>query len=361
MKLFACPKCGATLFFRNLECACGAQVVFDPEAGKFSVDRDPCANREKIRCNFAAEEAGGLCRACQLSTVIPDTEHGDNLELWAVAESAKRWVMVNLHRWGWFTGDDPGMRPNFHLLSEETSEGTTYVTMGHAGGVVTINVTESNPAERIARREDLGERLRTMIGHFRHELAHFFFERLSEKEGFLVAFRELFGDERADYGAALKRHYADGPPEGWREHHITAYASSHPHEDWAESFAHVMHLTDIVDSFVATGLSSPEIPSADYDAYTERDSERLINLGTHLGIALNHTNRAMGLQDIYPFILNDITRAKLVFVHEQIGPQASDPPADPAASKDPTEAPTEPLMQPPIEAANGHSHPVEKE
>ena len=188
--------------------------------------------------------------------------------------------------------------------------------MGHDDGLVTINVTEADHAERVRRREDLGERLRTMIAHFRHEIGHFFFfKRLGPQPGFTGSFRDIFGDERADYGAALERHYGSGPSEGWTDNHVTPYASSHPHEDWAETFAHLLHLTDITDSFVAAGFSAPDLPGGPYDAYGEDDAARLIHIGAALGIGLNHINRSMGLQDIYPFVLTPVTRQKLVFAH----------------------------------------------
>lgn len=318
MKIYACPVCGQDLYFRNLVCTCGAEVTMDPEGAGFLVGPAHCANRAEIGCNWAAPVQGELCRSCAMTQVIPDTFHGENLALWSEAERAKRWVLVTLARWGLFTSADPGLRPVFHLLAESTGAGKVPVTMGHRGGVVTINVTEANPAERAQRREDLGERLRTMIGHFRHELAHFIFERLAMRGDFTGQFRAVFGDERADYAAALERHYRDGPPAGWPERYVTPYAACHPCEDWAESFAHLLHLTDITDSFVASGLGSPDLPAPDYDAYAETDPERLITIGVHLGIALNHVNRAMGLADIYPFVLTPDIRAKLGFVHRWV-------------------------------------------
>jgi hypothetical protein len=170
----------------------------------------------------------------------------------------------------------------------------------------------------VRRRIDLGEPLRTMIGHFRHELGHFFFTRLCERADFIEAFRGLFGDERADYAAALKRHYDEGPLVGWQGNYVSAYSSAHPHEDWAECFAHLLHLTDIVDSFVAAGLDSEAAPAPDYDPYAEREADRLITFGAELGIALNHINRSMGLADVYPFVLTPQIREKLAFVHARM-------------------------------------------
>ena len=317
MRIFQCPICGETLFFRNTSCSCGAEVGYDPDRAAFTTQFAPCANRPEIGCNWIAEGQGGrLCRACAMTEVIPDTFRAENLKHWAEAERAKRWVLANLARWGWFGPADLGPRPVFRLLAEHTSAGEVPVTMGHADGVVTINVTEADPAERVRRRIELGEPLRTMIGHYRHELGHFFFERLKADPAFLDAFRQTFGDERADYGEALKRHYAQGAPTDWQERHVSAYSSAHPHEDWAECFAHLLHLADITDSFVASGLRSPEAPGGpEYDPYAERDAEWLITVGAGLGIALNHINRSMGLPDIYPFVLTPPNRGKLAFVH----------------------------------------------
>jgi len=316
MRLFACPACGATLYFRNLTCGCGQAVAWDPDAEAFVPAEDPCANRAEIHCNWIAEERpSGYCRACAMTDVVPDTFHAENRALWAEAESAKRWVLANLAQWGWFTADDPGPRPVFHLLAETTRTGQQAVTMGHAAGLVTINVTEADPAERVERRDELGERLRTMTGHFRHEIAHFLFERLRDgREGFAEAFRALMGDERADYAAALERHYTAGAPADWHRRFVTRYASAHPHEDWAETAAHLMHLTDIADSADAAGLRLEGQPPCGA-AYAATDADALVSHAAALGLALNHVNRAMGLQDLYPFVLNEAVRDKLAFVH----------------------------------------------
>lgn len=318
MRIFTCPGTGETLFFQNTVSASGMVVGYDPDKAAFVTQFTPCANRARIACNWIAEGPGGLCRACAMTEVIPDTSTPQNLALWGEAELAKRWVLANLSRWGWFTDADEGRRPVFKLLSEQTSAGEAPVSMGHADGVVTINVTEADPAERVRRRLELGEPLRTMIGHFRHELGHFFFERLSERAGFAETFRATFGDERADYAAALQRHYAQGAPAGWQQTHVSAYSTAHPHEDWAECFAHLLHLADIVDSFVASGLQAKSAPAPDYDPYAEQDADRLVTFGAELGIALNHVNRSMGLADIYPFVLTPPIRAKLAFVHGQM-------------------------------------------
>lgn len=317
MQIFACPACGGPVFFDNLLCACGAAVAYEPEAQHFVAAAATCANREAIGCNWAA--AGGLCHSCAMTEVVPDIADDANRFRWGEAEAAKRWVLANLARWDWLTAADPGARPVFEMLAEATSTGPARVTMGHADGRVTINVNEADPATRVARRVELGEPYRTMIGHFRHELGHFFFERLGEKSGFTTPFRALFGDERADYGEALKAHYAKGGALADAAH-ITGYATSHPHEDWAESFAHLLHLVDIADSFVAAGLTAPELAGCEVDPYSQAEGGPIVSAAAGLSIALNHVNRAMGLPDVYPFVLTPAVRDKLAFVHGWMRP-----------------------------------------
>lgn len=313
MKLFDCPSCGGRLFFENMSCACGATVAFDADTGCFVTEAPFCTNRQQIACNWVAGPDGGLCESCALTTVLPDLSVVGNELLWTKAEQAKRRVLAGLRRWGWFSAADDGPRPEFHMLSEATASGLIDITMGHASGLVTINLAESDAAERIRRREELGEPYRTMVGHFRHEIAHFLFERLAVSEEFKGSFHDLFGDETTDYGAALKSHYEVGPPAGWENAHISSYASAHPHEDWAESAAHALHLVDMVDSFAAAHLSSQTFAGAGYDAYREEDAARLLTAAMEIGVALNHVNRALGISDLYPFVTPAQVLEKLTF------------------------------------------------
>ncbi len=330
MELFRCPACGARLFFRNTRCGgCGAALAFDPDARVFLAlggDVALCANRAAIACQWRADppaegaSEGALCRACAMTRTIPDPQAEDSAALWAEAEDAKRWVLANLMRWGLFGPKDPHPAPIFDMLAEKPGEA---VTMGHADGVVTINVAEADPAIREARRAQLAERYRTMTGHFRHEIGHLLFTRLSGAPGFLDAFRALFGDERADYAAALQAHYAaprDGnaaPPPGF----LTDYAAAHPHEDWAETLAHYLHLVDICDSAAHAGLGGlvlDPVGGAAFDAYESGPVTPLLDAAGALSVALNHVNRAMGLADLYPFVLTPPIREKLGFAHDWI-------------------------------------------
>ena len=311
MRVFANPVGGGSLWFDNLATADGTPVAYDPQARAFVPMPPFCANRDVIGCNWIAPEQGAFCRSCAMTALAPDPSIPDAIPNWAQTEAAKRWVLDNLGRWHWFRPEDPGAPPVFRLLAE----GPTPVPMGHVEGVVTISVAEVDPVLVATRREALEEPYRTMMGHMRHEIAHMLWWRLSLRDDFLDAFRAMFGDERIDYPAALQYHYENGPPAQWQQHYLTTYASAHPHEDWAETAAHLLHLTDITDSFVATGLSSPQIPHAGWDPYSEPDPDRLIHVATSLTVGVNHVNRAMGLQDLYPFVLSDHARHKLAFVH----------------------------------------------
>ncbi|MGO1396246.1 MAG: zinc-binding metallopeptidase family protein [Halomonas sp.] len=312
MRVFANPVGSGSLWFDNLATADGTPVAYDPQARAFVPMPPFCINREIIGCNWIAPEEGAFCRSCAMTALAPDPSIPNAMQNWAKTEAAKRWVLDNLGRWHWFRPEDPGAPPVFHLLAE----GRAPVPMGHVEGVVTISVAEVDPVLVTTRREALEEPYRTMIGHMRHEIAHMLWWRLSLREDFLVAFREMFGDERQDYTAALQRHYNDGPPPSWKDSFLTTYASAHPHEDWAETAAHLLHLTDIADSFAASNLSSPELPSHQWEPYAEPDAERLIYVAAELTVGVNHVNRSMGLPDLYPFVLSEAARHKLAFVHD---------------------------------------------
>lgn len=312
MRVFSNPVGSGSLWFDNLATADGTPVAYDPQARAFVPMPPFCINRDIIGCNWIAPEEGAFCRACAMTVLAPDPSLPNAIPNWAKTEAAKRWVLDNLGRWHWFRPEDPGAPPVFHLLAE----GRTPVPMGHIEGVVTISVAEVDPVLVTTRREALEEPYRTMIGHMRHEISHMLWWRLSLREDFLDAFREMFGDERQDYTAALQRHYTDGPPPDWKERYLTTYASAHPHEDWAETAAHLLHLTDIADSFAASDLSSPELPSHQWEPYAEPDAERLIYVAASLTVGVNHVNRSMGLPDLYPFVLSETARHKLAFVHD---------------------------------------------
>lgn len=317
MRRHSCPVCNATVYFHNAVCgACGTGIAYNLAKDAFVAGANACSNASKIGCNWVGDDPSGkLCRSCRMTVVIPDLVIEPNTTLWAESEMAKRWVLATLNRWGWFGPDDSGQLPEFKFKSEHTVSGDQNVTMGHASGVITLDVAEADDAIRTRNREMLDEDYRTMLGHLRHELAHFLFERLSAEPGFTEAFRALFGDERTDYAAALDRHYSGGPPPDWQQSYVSPYASVHPHEDWAETAAHLMHLTDIVDTALAVDVTWPSNARPPLDAYATRESSALIRSAVDLGLALNQVNRAMGISDLYPFVLTDKVREKLELAH----------------------------------------------
>lgn len=315
MQVFHCPACTARVYFDNLVCTCGQALSFDPDTQTIQALDTGCANRERIGCNWTPI-AGGLCRSCAMTETVPDTDRPDNIDLWSRTEEAKRWMLANLSRWGWFGPQDTGALPVFRLLSEKTSDGKARVVMGHADGEITINVSEASPVTLAKRQTALGELYRTMVGHMRHEMAHFLFLRLSQDPDFLSEFRAAFGDERSDYGAALEQHYADPALTG--DTYITPYATAHPHEDWAETTAHLLHLVDLLDSVRAVGIGFDGGPNGPYDPYQELDTEALIRMAIDATLAINHVNRALDLPDLYPFVLTPPVKAKLALAHRHL-------------------------------------------
>ena len=206
-----------------------------------------------------------------------------------------------------------------HEAAEEAAPAP--VLTGHANGVITLNIVEADDAQREARRLAMHEPYRTLLGHFRHELGHYYWERLIEDTPHLAAFRSLFGDEREDYGQALQHHYDAGPPADWRERFISAYASAHPWEDWAECWAHTMHMVSTLDTaanlkLAVIGVDAKREIGA--DAYRCTDFEALLDTWYPLTEALNALNRSMGLNDPYPFVVNGPTTEKLAFIHAVI-------------------------------------------
>jgi hypothetical protein len=203
------------------------------------------------------------------------------------------------------------------------------VVTGHANGLITISLAEADDAERERQRHRMAEPYRTLLGHFRHEIAHYYWSRLIAGSPRLQEFRGLFGDEREDYAAALQRHYANGPPADWPTHFVTAYASAHPWEDFAETWAHYFHMIDTLEIAHAFGLTvRPRLSKGadmatriDFDPY-HAEMDRIIEAWLPLTFAVNSINRSMGLPDLYPFVLAPTVIAKLTFVHDRIRAQA---------------------------------------
>jgi hypothetical protein len=186
---------------------------------------------------------------------------------------------------------------------------------GHAEGVITVNVAEADEAERVRRRVQLNEPYRTLLGHFRHEVGHYYWPIVVEQTGLIDRYRELFGDERESYADALDRHYSTGPPQDWTARHVSAYASMHPWEDWAETWAHYLHITDSSQTARAHGLRTS---LADPDEAPDSSIRQTLRDWIPLTYAMNGMARSMGMGDLYPFVLAPAVIDKLVFVDEAV-------------------------------------------
>lgn len=347
MNTFHCDTCGSLVFFENVRCLrCDNALGFLPDVIDLSTLEPAgeewkalvpvaegrlyrsCANNVQHQiCNWyiPREEPGSFCRACSLNEVIPDLSVPANHELWRKLEIAKRRMVYTLLRLSLPTeGSVESGRPplRFRFLSD--SPGRQHIMTGHDGGLITINVAEANDAERERRRVTLHEPFRTLLGHMRHEVAHYYWGELVGGTDFLPRFRELFGDETRDYSESLQAYYQAGPPADWQSRCITAYATAHPWEDWAETSAHYFHITDTLETAASFGLRlKPRHPNekamtADPAKVARADTafERLLQQWFPLTYALNELNRGVGLSDLYPFILSTPAIEKLRFVHE---------------------------------------------
>ena len=319
MKRLACPVCASRVYFERVRCpVCATALAFVPAASLMIRDTDAdalCGHRDVIECNWTTEPDEPFCRACRLNRIVPNLSHVGNAGRWRRIEQAKRRLVVDVMRLGLpvvARSDDPDRGLAFDFISNALT--FSPVRTGHDSGLITLDIAEADDDVREARRAALREPYRTLLGHFRHEIAHYFFAVLIEDGPLLPAFRAVFGDERADYGAALQAHYEHGAPADWREHYISAYSSSHPWEDWAETFAHFLHVVATLDTAIETSLVGRDASIAE-DAYREPDFDRLIAAFRPLTEAVNEINRSMGVADVYPFFLPPPVVGKLHFVH----------------------------------------------
>jgi hypothetical protein len=350
MKLFECQACGQPLYFENSRCeSCGRRLGYLPEAQEISAleaeeesswralalpDRSFrfCVNAEYDACNWLipVEESNPYCRACRHNRTVPDLSVERSLSRWRRLEAAKRRLFYTLLSLGLplaTRAEDPqGLAFDFLADPAENAPNGPSILTGHDNGLITINIAEADDAERERRRHSMGEPYRTLLGHFRHEVGHYFWNVLVRDDPSLERFRGIFGDERQDYGEALKAHYAHGPRENWQEEFVSAYAASHPWEDFAETWAHYLHIVDTLETAGAFGMKvRPRISRGselaaeiDFDPHPETDLNRLITAWLPLTFAVNSLNRSMGQPDLYPFVLAPAVIAKLAFIHERI-------------------------------------------
>lgn len=317
MKRLACPVCASRVYFEQLRCpACATEVAFVPAASAVvrADEAATCQHRAVIECNWATDGGEPFCRACRLNRIVPNRSYAGNAERWMRIERAKRRLLVDLLRLGLpivSRAHDPANGLAFDLVSDALT--ISPVRTGHENGLITLDIAEADDDVREARRAALGEPYRTLLGHFRHEIAHYYFALLIENRPVSAAFRAIFGDERADYAAALGAHYQNGAPADWSRFFISAYASCHPWEDWAETFAHFLHIVATLDTAIESAFVGREAITD--DPYRERDFDRLIAAFRPLTDAVNEINRSMGVADIYPFVLPPPVVGKLHFVH----------------------------------------------
>ncbi len=345
MRLFSCPCCSQILFFENARCErCGHALGFlaaeatllalEPAGGdsfrRFGADDGRsyrlCANARHGVCNWLVDADGEatLCPACRHNRTIPKLSDPENRLAWSRIEDAKHRLFYTLGRLGLLDAVDTmgGREPlAFAFLADGSSP--RRVMTGHKGGLITIAVSEADDAERERRRKAMNEPYRTLIGHFRHEVGHFFWSRLVRDGGRLEGCRAVFGDDRESYRDALKRHYAGGAPREWQRTHVSAYATSHPWEDFAETFAHYLHIVDTLEMAKAFEMTlAPAVDRAgefavryDADPYRAPDIHALIRVWLPVSTALNSLNKTMGKDELYPFILSEAVIEKLGFTH----------------------------------------------
>lgn len=349
MKSFHCDSCGMMVFFQNDRCVkCSHALGFLPDVldlsaletnskkqtraisslAKNRIYRH-CANENPFQvCNWMVPEndANTFCVACRLNDIVPNLADPKNVERWTKLELAKRRCVYTFLKLGLpleapANGNYKSLRFRF-LQDEENAP----VKTGHENGVITINIAEADEDEREHRRLDLHEPYRTLVGHIRHESGHYYWDRLIANSADLKRFRELFGDETLDYSTALKNYYQQGPPADWPNRTVTAYAGSHPWEDWAETWAHYLHIMDTLETAASFGVSVDPDNAANGTektggtiAFDQRmDFEQLMRSWTPLTCALNSINRGMGLSDLYPFVIPPMVVEKLRFIHQVV-------------------------------------------
>jgi hypothetical protein len=349
MRMFSCHKCEQVLFFENSACMnCHSSVAYSPEAADFvplpAVASEenaaiemvmPGGKRESFRrcknfaeqqaCNWLVLESQGqaYCLSCRLTEVIPDLSDASNRSAWVDIERAKRRLLYTLYALKLPVtprAEDPKAGLTFRFLRDTEQE---KVMTGHDEGIITLNISEANAALRENMREKMGEAYRTVLGHLRHEIGHYYWDQLLREGPGLEGFRQLFGDERQSYDEALQRHYNQGPPANWPDSFISAYATMHPWEDWAETWAHYMHMVDTLETAKSHGLTL-RIPGTHAGAKVATDTLAFgdfesLSAGWHaVTLALNNLTRSMGVKDVYPFVLSSAVLQKLRFVHDLI-------------------------------------------
>lgn len=349
MKLFKCSHCGQLIYFENTFCeSCGKPLGFEPDslqlvtlnaeengqlaiAGKKTKTRYRyCDNSQHGVCNWLvpAANATRFCKACELNRTIPDISRPEYMERWQTIETAKHRLIYSLLRMrlplvSKTVDEEKGLA--FDFIADDGSGENERVLTGHQNGLITINIAEADDIERETAKKMMNEVYRTVLGHFRHEIAHYYWEVLiAPFPETLEQYRNIFGDDSIDYAEALKAHYENGNPPDWNLNFISAYASTHPWEDWAETWAHYMHIIDTLETAYSFGIkiettnASKVKAEIKKDPYQAENFDSLINLWLPLTFAMNSLNRSMGLNDLYPFLISPVVKGKMRFIHELI-------------------------------------------
>ena len=356
MKLFLCPRCQARVAFEALACDhCSTALVYQPHDATLapSDGHGACANRDAAGCNWALDEspdeAGGdadqpdqtYCRSCRLTHWIPPLDDVVNRKSWIQLEAAKRRLLYGLLQLGLpVAGKDSDAQRGlaFEFLVGDTRPDGSPLLTGHKDGVITIRATEANDAERGRLRMIFDEPNRTLLGHLRHECGHYYWMRLLSEGPQMDQFRWLFGDETADYAQSVQNHYANGAPADWAERHVSAYATAHPWEDWAETWAHLLERIDALE----TAREYRLLPGHDRTAASALETlgpdprrwsfEAMDAAWKALALCINDLNKSLGILEQYPVELAPEALAKLRFVHGVVLLQADEHEADTPAT-----------------------------
>ncbi|MEQ1653295.1 MAG: putative zinc-binding peptidase [Hyphomicrobium sp.] len=343
MRNHACTNCGTTIYFENVSCLkCGHAVGFDAaQMSMVALENAPaggvifkvvkgnpkqllryCSNYSHGVCNWLtpAVDTKSLCVACDLNRTIPNLSEQGSLRAWSDLERAKKRLVYSLLRFG--LPIEAKTAPPGRLTFDFARNTTT----GHLDGVISIDIMEADAVERERMRQHFDEPYRTLLGHLRHESGHFYWSLLINGSKNVEEFRKLFGDESQSYTAAIDRHHTFGPAANWQQKHVSAYAASHPWEDWAETWAHYLHMTEAVDTAESAGMEPRAAglnfgalwPFKRYDIYREESFQTLMDRWIPLTIAMNRLARSMGHADFYPFVIPALAYEKLAFVHKVV-------------------------------------------
>ena len=345
MRRFRCQTCKALVYFDNVLClTCGSPLAFVPDLGVVSAlqpgkvvdtwhvaaakpgagDYRRCLRfSQDAACNWliAPGDTHEFCTSCRLSRTIPDLSQDELRACWVRLEAGKRNLLYGLAQLRLPVKgreQDPVTGLSFDFLAGTPDKP---VLTGHDKGLITINVAEADDLKRERTRLSLGETYRTVIGSLRHEIGHYYWDVLIAGSPREQSFRNMFGDERVSYDGCMKRHYEQGAPDGWQQDFISAYASMHPWEDWAETWAHYLHLRDVIETGASFGLSlqdhddEVDVRSA---AAQSPDFAALIKTWMPLTYAINSLSRSMGQTDWYPFTMSDHVLAKMHYVHDVV-------------------------------------------